>query len=66
MEKRALVWAGHLLMGIAGWQLAGLAWFCWAGGIEGMVSPVAAFAVVWPIAALLGYIGWRMRGYAIL
>jgi len=66
MEKRALVWAGYLLMGIAGSQLAGLAWFCWTGGIEGMVSPVAAVAVVWPIGALLGYIGWRMRDRAIL
>lgn len=42
-------------------QAGGAVYFCWTGGMEGMLSPVAAVAAVWPVAALLLYLGVRMR-----
>jgi hypothetical protein len=61
MKRQRLAMAGTVLMGIGGVQVAGAVYFCFKGGVEGIVSPVAAVAAIWPVAALLVYLGGRMR-----
>ena len=53
--------AGTALMAIGAVQVSGALYFCWIGGMEGILSPVAAAALVWPLAALLMYLGGRLR-----
>jgi hypothetical protein len=58
---RGLAMAGTVLMGIGAVQLGGALIYCFRGGVEGILSPVAAIAAVWPVAALLLFLGGRMR-----
>ena len=61
MKRRHLAMAGTLLMGIGAVQAGGALYFCWRGGVDGILSPVAAVAAVWPVAALLVFLGGRLR-----
>ncbi|MBL8235860.1 MAG: hypothetical protein JNM66_00470 [Bryobacterales bacterium] len=65
MKTQRLAMAGTALMGIGAVQLLGALYFCWAGGMDGVLSPVAAVAVVWPVAALLWFLGRRLRRVAV-
>ena len=49
------------MMAIGAVQLGGALYFCFIGGMEGILSPVAAVTLVWPLAALLLFLGWRLR-----
>ena len=53
--------AGTALMAIGAVQVSGTVYFCWTGGMEGILSPVAAVAFAWPVAALLMFLGGRLR-----
>jgi len=59
--SRKLAMAGTILMGIGGVQFAGAAYFCWVGGMEGVLSPVAAVAAIWPVASLMLFLGGKLR-----
>ncbi len=48
-------------MAIGAVQFGGALYFCLGGGIDGILSPVAAVAAVWPIATLLLFLGGRLR-----
>ena len=48
-------------MAIGAVQFGGALLFCLGGGMDGLLSPVAAVAAVWPIAALLLFLGGRLR-----
>jgi len=63
MKTKRLAMAGNLLIGIGLVQAGGAVYFCVRGGMEGMLSPVAAVAAIWPVAALLLFLGVRMSGY---
>ena len=52
-------------MAIGTVQVAGASYFCWKGGLDGILSPVAAVAAVWPVAALLVFLGGRLRKVAV-
>ena len=56
--------AGTILITIGAVQLSGALYFCWTGGIDGILSPVAAVTAVWPVAALLVFLGGRLRRIA--
>lgn len=60
-RSRGLVRAGNVLIAIGAVQVLGATYFCWSGGMEGRLSPVAAVAAIWPVAALLLFLGSRMR-----
>lgn len=60
-RSRGLVWAGNALIGLGLVHAGGAAYFCWTGGLEGILSPAAAVAAGWPIAAVFLYLGSRMR-----
>jgi hypothetical protein len=65
MKTQRLAMAGSALIGIGAVQLAGALYFCWAGGMDGVLSPVAAVTLVWPLAALLMFLGGRLRRVAV-
>jgi len=54
---RGLRLAGTVLMAIGAVQAGGALYFCWIGGMEGVLSPVAAIAAIWPVVALLLFLG---------
>jgi hypothetical protein len=60
-QRRGLAWAGAVLMGIGAVQAGGALIFCFRGGIDGILSPVAALAAIWPVAAILLFVGERLR-----
>jgi hypothetical protein len=60
-RMRGLSLAGTVLMGIGAVQLGGALYFCFRGGIDGILSPVAALAAIWPVAAILLFVGGRLR-----
>lgn len=57
--------AGTLLIGIGAVQAGGALYFCWKGGVDGILSPVAAVAAVWPVATLLVFLGGRLRRVSV-
>lgn len=61
MKRRRLAVAGNVLVAIGAVQVAGALYFCWLGGLDGILSPVAAIAAMWPVAALLFFVGGRLR-----
>ena len=61
MKRRHLAMAGTLLMALGAVQAGGALYFCWKGGMDGILSPVAAVAAVWPVATLLVFLGGRLR-----
>lgn len=61
MKRQRLALAGNILMGIGSVQVAGALYFCLKGGMDGILSPVAAVALVWPVAAVLVFLGGRLR-----
>ena len=65
MKRQRLAAAGNVLMAIGTVQVAGALYFCWKGGLDGILSPVAAVAAVWPVAALLVFLGGRLRKVAV-
>ncbi len=52
-------------MGIGAVQAGGALYFCWKGGLDGILSPVAAVAAVWPVATLLMFLGGRLRKVSV-
>jgi hypothetical protein len=65
MKRKHLAMAGTLLIGIGAVQVAGALYFCWKGGLDGVLSPVAAVAAVWPVAGLLVFLGGRLRKVSV-
>ena len=61
MKRQRLIMAETALRAIGDVQLGGALYFCWIGGMEGILSPLAAVALVWPVVALLLFLGWRLR-----
>lgn len=53
--------AGTMLMVMGAVQVSGALYFCWIGGMEGILSPVTAVTFAWPVAALLMFLGERLR-----
>ncbi len=60
-RNRGLAWAGTALIGMGAVQAGGALYLCVGGGVDGILSPVAAVAAAWPVAALLCFLGGRLR-----
>jgi hypothetical protein len=60
-SHRGLRFAGTALMAIGAVQVSGALYFCWIGGMEGILSPVTAVLMGWPVAALFLFLGERLR-----